>query len=559
MSLLVAIIIIFYSILRPLKLTSKATKSDRIEAEKIIKKYSNSPEDFFKTYPQDKHYYFYQDSLVAFAVDNGIAVVLDGAIGNSNIIQDCRRSFVDFCQINGWRISIIHCDKLEAESWEKLGLKSIVIGSEALIDINNFMTEQIKNKHFRYVKNKAAKDGLSVDYISKPIKTETINKLRDISKQWLSRDRREYKFIMAPFNTEYIKNCDVAVLKQNEKIVAYVNIIPTYDDDWRSIDHMRFASGTSGVAMHYLILQLIINLNENNVKILNLGLAPLSKIDNQPQSIVKYILRTLKQLGNRYYSFSGVEQFKGKFAPQWSNRYITYSGGSRTLITLARALTNISSVTTKNSYPKWIMPAVGISALLYSSFILAPLLNGQYFINGLVSALGQRGQPYSWLFNILDIISGLLLSIVLFWVLKHKKTDSKLLLISTWALLINSIGIVLAALIPLPTDFQSESHLTLLMIENPFVISHGIGSFVNSAGLFTAALCYLIYCKQIKHFSFKTLLAIVILFVATFGFIIGYSLKSSGPTLQRIYIISSSLFVYLLIYYLVSNKPKNPL
>jgi lysylphosphatidylglycerol synthetase-like protein (DUF2156 family) len=39
----------------------------------------------------------------------------------------------------------------------------------------------------------------------------------------------------------------------------------------------------------------------------------------------------LKRFGNRFYSFRGVEQFKGKFQPLWHPRYLYYSGNITSL------------------------------------------------------------------------------------------------------------------------------------------------------------------------------------------------------------------------------------
>lgn len=333
-------ILIGISLFQPLKLRLPAPRSARLEAERIARLYSTSADDYLKIWPEDKHYYFYQDSFIAYKVANGIALVLDGVCGKPADSGRLRRQFLDYAEGNGWSVAIIHADQAEAEKWERYKLSSVFIGSEAAIDTAEFVKKTVGDKHFRYVKNKALKDGLEFSLWQPPLSAKQTDQLQSVSTDWLAGGKREYTFIMGYFDTSYVAVTAVGVLKKDGRVVAYANLLPSYVMGIDSIDHMRSIPGLSQVAMHFLLMRLVCDRTvTNQTKVFNLGLAPLSKLEDRSLvNLSDRLLPLVKLLGSRYYSFSGLEQFKGKFRPDWEARYLTYTGGITRLPAVITAL-----------------------------------------------------------------------------------------------------------------------------------------------------------------------------------------------------------------------------
>ena len=337
-------LLIGISLFQPLKLRRPAPLSAQREARRLTALYSTSSEDAIKLWPNDKHYYFYQESFVAYKVSNGIALVLDGVTGKAADAGRLRRLFLDYASGNGWSVAIIHADHTEAEKWERYDLDSVFIGSEAAVDTAEFSAKTVSDKHFRYVKNKAEKDGLEFSIWSPPLAQEQIQQLRQVSSSWLEAGKREYTFIMGYFDAQYLTDTTVGVLTKDGAVVAYANLLPSYAAGIDSIDHMRSIPGLSQVAMHFLLMRLICERAAVGTKEFNLGLAPLSKLEDQNlENLSERLLPLIKLLGSRYYSFNGLEQFKGKFRPDWEARYITYEGGLTRLPAVITALNAATS------------------------------------------------------------------------------------------------------------------------------------------------------------------------------------------------------------------------
>lgn len=340
--------LIGFNLFQPLKLRRPPPKSHIRKARQILESYSQSTEDYLKLWPADKHYYFYHDSFVAFQVKNGIALILGGVTGKPTDKGRLRSAFVDYAHANGWRIAVIHANGVEAKKWEAHGLQPMFIGSEAAVESLEFATTTSKNKHFRYVRNKALKENLDFSFWQPPHSAERMSQLRGVSDAWLDQGKREYRFIMGYFDETYLNQSTVGLLQRNGEVVAYANLLPGFLNGKDSIDHMRYKAGLSSVAMHFLLMRLIQIRHEQGSTELNLGLAPLSQLEDQSLSnLNERLLSAIKIVGSRYYSFSGLEQFKGKFRPEWEARYIVYEGGLTKLPATLAALTAATNYKSK--------------------------------------------------------------------------------------------------------------------------------------------------------------------------------------------------------------------
>ena len=325
-STFLALLSILYALFRPKGLSTFASGSQSHRAARLLEQYGNSSEDYFKIWPtRNKHYFFYGDSFLCYGVKNNIAYVLDGCSGNSRSFDSLRNTFVQECHVNGWDFVIVHADEAEALKWKPYDADKQYIGSEAVVKLKEFMAIE-NNKHFRYVKNKAATENLRVEFWQAPHNDERINKLKRISDEWLTSDRREYEFVMGYFDSNYLNDCNVAVLYQEDTPIAFINFIPSYTPNNLSIDLMRFSKNIPSISMHFLLLKSLHELHKHSITTLNLGLAPLSKLTENSTTYSDKFLQVIKKIGRRYYSFEGLEQFKNKFEPEWEPRYIVYKG-----------------------------------------------------------------------------------------------------------------------------------------------------------------------------------------------------------------------------------------
>lgn len=556
--------IVLGSLFRPLKLRWGPPASHRLYARQLLERYSTSPEDYFKLWPEDKHYYFYRESFVAYALANGIALILDGASGRPEDEIELRQNFLRYAQLNGWQVAVIHADETEAAAWQAAsvgdaaslegmsGMKQVFIGSEAFVETEVFQQKVMGSKHFRYVRNRAVKDGLQYEIWQPPLSDQQLAALQTVSEFWVKDGgRREYTYMMGYFDKAYLRDCRVVVLQKSGNAVAYANIIPGYAPNMASVDHIRAVPGTSSVAMHFLLMETIQYAAGQGITIFNLGLAPLSKLDEKTdKNLNERMLALVKQLGSGYYSFAGLEQFKGKFAPSWSPRYIVYQSNTY-LLNVAAALNSVVTYDApgrRDAWRPWLVGLAAVAGLSYASFGLAVWLNPSHFLTGLVSFLGQADQPYSWVFNELDVISSAFSAFVLLAMPALYQVRSRVLRWAVGLAAASSVGNLLAAITPLPSSFEGLSVRQILRAGDVQVFGHGLASFINSAGFVLAAVLWAWAWRRQRGAVWRAAMALSILLLSTVGDVIGDWYSWSAPLLQRAFIILYAIWLVIFVF-----------
>jgi phosphatidylglycerol lysyltransferase len=340
-------ILVVASLFKPVRFALGSQKKDWIKAKEILHVKSQSSEDYFKLWPNDKHYFFSLSgcSFLAYKTSGRTAIILGDPSGEQEEFERLIIDFHVFVTSNGWRVASINATSISQDTFTKRGFIKQFIGREAVIPIAQFTSRTSHSKHFRYVTNKAERDGLSVEYLHS-VTDEQLMILKKISDAWLSRSgRREYTFFMGYFDGAYLRASDVILLRQRGEAVAYISILPSFMDDEVSIDHLRSLPAVSSVAMHFLLLKLVEVQHTRGKRMLNIGMVPLSGIESKSvQNLFSdRLLALIKKFGNRYYSFKGAEQFKKKSDPIWYERYLYYTGSAATLPLVMRDIEHASS------------------------------------------------------------------------------------------------------------------------------------------------------------------------------------------------------------------------
>ena len=323
-------------------------RRDHEEAEALIKAKPTSSEDYFKLWPNDKVYFFNakRSAFLAYRVSSGVALVVGDPIGAQHEVLGLIEEFQASCHLNDWRPAFIHVTKRNLKSYSSSGLSVQKIGEEAVVDLNKTIAGALTSKYFRHINNKFTKQGYSFELLSPPYNSSTINRLRQISDDWLEAPgRTERGFMMGYFSERYIQACQIAVVRDSRgKIQAYLNQVPTCKLGEANYDFLRHAIGSPGNINDYLMMNFIKHLKDQGFAKLNMGLCPLSGIDDGSSDgkVVDGILNFAYSRGGRFYSFAGLKRFKSKYEPVWEPRYIVYSGGltgfGRTMSALLRAM-----------------------------------------------------------------------------------------------------------------------------------------------------------------------------------------------------------------------------
>ncbi|HET7060475.1 MAG TPA: phosphatidylglycerol lysyltransferase domain-containing protein [Candidatus Saccharimonadales bacterium] len=344
LTLLLAVLV---SLFRPQKpLLKPANEQDRQQLLALLEKGSNSSEDYFKFWPQPKSYWWSADhsSVVAYRVAGNVAFALaDPVAQNAASRQGARQAFLEHCRSRGWRACFLMVQDGRQADYKKTGYKLFRIGASAIVDIDEFTSYTVRKKWWRWVLNKAQKQGWQYGLARPPHSPRLISDLRRVSDSWLERQNHvERGFALGYFDVSYLQTCRLHLLRRDGRVIAFATELPTFNSlSAATIDLMRFLP-EYGHAMPALLANTISQLHSEGAKQkFDLGFVPLASPTARTEQVIKILGRLLI---SEAVSAQGLEQFKNKFAPAWTNNYIAFDGDWIDLLHISRQLDNLLQV-----------------------------------------------------------------------------------------------------------------------------------------------------------------------------------------------------------------------
>lgn len=316
-----------YSLVRPYIIRSEYAEHDMERAKSLMEKYGRSSMDYFKTY-SDK-LIFAPDKIEAFIsyrISRNYAVVLEDPVSsNPQTMKECIKMFRRFCYNNGLKDIYYRVPAESLSKYTALGLKSLFIGQEAIVDLNTFSLSGGEKKSVRNALNKIKQEGFITKIYNPPLKDGLIQKLKSVSDDWLNNTgRHEIIFSQGVFNEKEIKNQTVITVENNEEmIMAFINIIPDYRENEGTYDLQRKSSIAPNGIMDHILIELFNHFRESGIRYVNLGFAPMSGMNdphNFPERSMKFAYERIRSFAG----YKGLREYKEKFDPIWNDRYIIY-------------------------------------------------------------------------------------------------------------------------------------------------------------------------------------------------------------------------------------------
>ena len=223
-----------------------------------------------------------------------------------------------------------------------LGLTLLKLGEEAMVPLPDFSLDGGSRKALRRTRKDACKAGATFEMIPGHDAHIFIPTLRQVSDEWLASKRTKEKgFSLGRFDERYLQGCPVALIRVGDAVVAFANVWLGADRTEISVDLMRYTSVAPAGVMEFLLIELMLWGKANGYQRFNLGMAPLSGIENRSLApLWNRVGALLFSRGEPFYNFQGLRQYKEKFDPVWEPKYLASPGG----LALPRILANVASL-----------------------------------------------------------------------------------------------------------------------------------------------------------------------------------------------------------------------
>jgi phosphatidylglycerol lysyltransferase len=222
-----------------------------------------------------------------------------------------------------------------------LGLNLTKLGEEARVALPAFSLEGGARAELRQTHRRAVREGAKFEVVPQADVVALMAQLKAISDTWLAdKPGGEKGFSLGLFDARYLANFDCALVRSGERIVAFANLW-TAGSAELSVDLMRYGEGAPKGVIDYLLIECMLWGKAQGYEWFNLGMAPLSGLEDHPLAPAWHKLgRLVQRYGENFYHFEGLRKFKEKFSPEWRPRYLAAPGGW----SLAGALVDVTTL-----------------------------------------------------------------------------------------------------------------------------------------------------------------------------------------------------------------------
>lgn len=282
-------------------------------------------------FTEDKYLLFDDEkkAFLMYGVSGRTWISMGDIVGDSDQAKELIWDFYEMSKLHQGRAAFYEVSEKYIPVFLDLGLTLIKIGEEAKVPLVPFTMEGSASKDFRYTVRNIEKKGYQFEIVPQEKVPDILPELKRISDAWLEmKAGKEKRFSVGFFEEKYMSNFPVAIVRNETEIVAFANIWTGAEKEELSVDLMRHSPNSPDRTMEYLFVKLMLWGKENEYKRFSLGMAPLSGFEKrQFAPMWNKIGSLIFAHGEHFYNYKGLRDFKEKFDPEWSPKYIVLPKG----------------------------------------------------------------------------------------------------------------------------------------------------------------------------------------------------------------------------------------
>ena len=329
------IVLALYVLTRPVvdrRLSSASNSRERrlgeFRAREIVRRHGQGTLDYFAL-RDDKQFFFFRDSVVAYAVYGGVALISPDPIGPVAERTEVFSAFRQFAEGRGWTIGIMAAGQEWLGIYHEAGLHSIYLGDEAIVNCQTFSLEGHKMKGLRQACTRLARHGYRVEFYDPatmdPAKVTEIVEL--ISMLRRGDAERGFSMMLGRLFDPKDKGLLLTVVYAPDgRAAAVCQFVPSPAMGGYSLDLMRRDPGEHPNGLiDYALCTTIAHLRLQGNRGLSLNFAAFrSVIDGEKDGTFSRVERwALKRLSG-ILPIESLWSFNAKYRPTWLPRYLVY-------------------------------------------------------------------------------------------------------------------------------------------------------------------------------------------------------------------------------------------
>jgi phosphatidylglycerol lysyltransferase len=278
----------------------------------------------------DKRFLFHDegDAFLMYRVQGKSWIAMGDPVGRIDRARDLVWRFLEEVDRHGGFPVFYQVSPALLPMYLDAGLSLVKLGEQARVDLSTFTTEGRAGRDWRAALNRGAREGMEFEIIPASKVRPLLPELKAVSDLWLAeREAGEKGFSGGYWSEDYISKSDVAVVRREDRILAFANIWHGQPGGELTVDLMRHVPGATGV-MDLLFVNLLREGKARGYRWFNLGMAPLTGFSGHRLAPSWHkIAAFMAKNGEHLYGFEGLRAYKEKFKPSWEPLYMACPGG----------------------------------------------------------------------------------------------------------------------------------------------------------------------------------------------------------------------------------------
>jgi lysyl-tRNA synthetase class 2 len=319
--------VLFRPLNGPRRLPDAATRATAVE---LVRQHGSDTLAYFKL-RRDKHYLFSPDrtAFVGYRIENGVLLVSGDPVGPDAALPALLRELSDFAERRALKIAALGVSERLRPLFEQLGLRSLYVGDEAIVDTGTFSLEGRAIRKIRQSVSRLEKAGFAVELReASALDQPTLAELERVSAEWRHGEpERGFSMALDALRCDEQGDTVVVIARDSGGVVrAFLQFVPSYGRPAMSLSSMRRERTTPNGLTEFLLVRAIELLRERGVREISLNFAAFARIVHEPKGAVQRGARRLILFGDRFFQIESLYRFNAKFFPRWEPRYFMFDG-----------------------------------------------------------------------------------------------------------------------------------------------------------------------------------------------------------------------------------------
>jgi lysyl-tRNA synthetase class 2 len=326
-TLLAVAYVVFRPLAAPASLPGPAA---RRAAAELVRAHGSDTLSFFKL-RADKHYFFSADrsAFVAYRVENGVLLLSGDPVGPDAALTGMLADLKAFAQARGLKLGAVGASERLVPLWEELGLRTMYLGDEAIIEVGQFSLEGRPIRKVRQSVSRLRKAG----YVAELHRVSELEPaIAAEVEEVLERGRegapeRGFSMAMDSVYGDHGEDTLVVLARDDDRAVRGVlHFVPCFGRSAMSLSFMRRDPATPNGLTEFMVVSAVELLRERGVDEMSLNFAAFARWIHSPARPAERALGKVIALGNRFFQIESLYRFNAKFFPRWQPRYLVYEG-----------------------------------------------------------------------------------------------------------------------------------------------------------------------------------------------------------------------------------------